>query len=518
MNKMNIYMKTIIILVSALIIALLISNFSGEKLVRVGLQKQLFVDDYVIAEKEDITRELGKPRKVGVVMKSSVPTDFHSTKKFPAGLPGIGYRTTVLWNEQREIFQMLYRASNEALTAYAESKDGLNWTKPFIADDGKSNLITYRGKTKGTFYEASFTIDPIAPWGHPEKYKAVFNPGDPWDSEAAIAHSSDGIHWKGYNKGEPVTGRAADTHNQILWDPIGKRYLLLTRTDLGSQGGKGEDRATRIMAHEKGNDLLSYPKAWKTLTTVTVDDPKGRKTLSGVAEHQMEAMTLWIYENVYFGLMRVLTVGELTGAEGKVPVTDNDKRPEADVLDFYIGTSRDAVNFDKTWVHARKPLIERGDTGSFDMAMVMATSEIITHNDEHWIYYMGCDTRHHGGRSINDKGGQIGLAKLPLDRFISQSAKDKLGTITTKPFKLEGDTLQVNVDAGKGRFHVEILDADGKPIPGFTVNEFNYYGSVEELRLKPQWKNNKDLSTLKGKTISLKFYLYNAKLYAFQIK
>jgi hypothetical protein len=232
----------------------------------------------------------------------------------------------------------------------------------------------------------------------------------------------------------------------------------------------------------------------------------------------MEAMTLWIYENVYFGLMRVLTVGELTGAEGKVPVTDNDKRPEADVLDFYIGTSRDAVNFDKTWVHARKPLIERGDTGSFDMAMVMATSEIITHNDEHWIYYMGCDTRHHGGRSINDKGGQIGLAKLPLDRFISQSAKDKLGTITTKPFKLEGDTLQVNVDAGKGRFHVEILDADGKPIPGFTVNEFNYYGSVEELRLKPQWKNNKDLSTLKGKTISWKFYLYNAKLYAFQIK
>lgn len=57
----------------------------------------------------------------------------------------------------------------------------------------------------------------------------------------------------------------------------------------------------------------------------------------------MEAMTLWIYENVYFGLMRVLTVGELTGAEGKVPVTDNDKRPEADVLDFYIGTSRDEI-------------------------------------------------------------------------------------------------------------------------------------------------------------------------------
>jgi len=488
----------------------------------IGLQKQLLVDDYVIAQKHNITRELGKPRKIGVVMKPSLPTDFHPTKQFPDGLPktgyhGVGYRTTVLWNEQQEIFQMLYRASAENLTAYAESKDGINWTKPFIADDGKSNLITYRGKTRGTFYEASFTIDPTVPWGHPEKFKAAYNPGDPWDSEAAIAHSSDGIHWRGYNKGEPVTGRAADTHNQILWDPIGNRYLLLTRTDLGAEGGKNEDRATRIMAHDKGNDLLRYPKAWKTLTTVTVDDPQGKKTSSGVTALQMEAMTVWVYENVYFGLTHVLTAGDLMGGEGGGDDRDLDARPETDVIDFYIGTSRDAVNFDKSWVHARKPLIERGDVGSFDKAMVVATSEIITRGDEHWIYYQGEDCQHHGARSAKSKGGRIGLATLPLDRFICQQAKGKLGTITTKPFKLQGDTLQVNVDAGKGRFYAEVLDADGKAIPGFTVNEAEVFSGVDELRLQPQWKN-KDLSALKGKTIRLKFYLKNAKLYAFQIR
>ena len=54
--------------------------------------------------------------------------------------------------------------------------------------------------------------------------------------------------------------------------------------------------------------------------------------------------------------------------------------------------------------------------------------------------------------------------------------------------------------------------------PLYTVNELNYYGSVDELRLEPRWNSNKDLSSLKGKTIRLKFYLYNAKLYAFQIK
>ncbi len=56
---------------------------SAQELAPVGLQKQLLVDDYVIAEKENIARELGKPRKMGVVMGPSVPTDFHATKTIP---------------------------------------------------------------------------------------------------------------------------------------------------------------------------------------------------------------------------------------------------------------------------------------------------------------------------------------------------------------------------------------------------------------------------------------------------
>ena len=499
---------------------LFVSIACAGELVPVGLEKQLLVDDYVIAEKHNITRELGKPRKMGVVMKPSVPTDFHPTKQFPDGFPetwhhDLGYRTTVLWNEKHQKYQMLYRASGENLTGYAESRDGIHWTKPFISDDGKSNLISYRGKTRGTFYEASFMIDPTVPWGHPEKYKAAYNPGN---TMCAIAYSADGIHWKGYNEGESVTGRAADTHNQILWDPIGCRYLLLTRTDLGSEGGKTEDRATRIMAHEKGNDLISYPRAWKTLAIVTVDDPQGKKTQAGVTVHQMEAMTVWVYENVYFGLMHVLKAGEIMGVGSDGKGEDLDARHETDVIDFYIGASRDAVNFDMSWIYARKPLIERGDVGSFDKDMLSATSEILTRGDEHWIYYQGEDSQHHGARSASSKGGMIGLATLPLDRFISQQAQDKLGTITTKPFKLEGDTLQVNVDAEGGKFYVEVLDADGKPIPGFTVRQAKVFSGIDELRLEPQSNSNKDLSSLKGRTIRLKFYLYNAKLYAFQIK
>jgi len=513
MAKTSIYFMSVMMIFSA-------TRAVDAELVPVGLQKQLLVDDYVIAQKQNITRELGKPKKMGVVMKASVPTDFHPTKQFPDGLPksghnGVGYRMTVLWNEQQEIFQMLYRASAEDLTAYAESKDGIHWTKPFIADDGKSNLITYRGKTRGTFYEASFMIDPTVPWGHPEKYKAAYNPGN---TMCAIAYSADGIHWKGYNKGESVTGRAADTHNQILWDPIGCRYLLLTRTDLGAEGGENEDRATRVMAHEKRNDLLSYPRAWKTLAAVTVDDPLDEKTQAGVTVLQMEAMTVWVYENVYFGLMHVLTAGEIMGVGSDGKGEDLDARPETDVIDFYIGTSRDAVDFDMSWVHTRQPLIERGEAGSFDKSLIMATSEIITRGDEHWIYYQGEDCQHHGARPAGSKGGQIGLATLRLDGFVCLEASDEWGQVTTKPFKLEGDTLEVNVDASQGEFLVEVLDASNKPYRGYGGDRSRASKGVDDLRFKPRWQDSQDLTGLKGQVVKLKFRMRNAKLYAFQIK
>jgi len=488
-------------------------------IVPVGLQKQLLVDDYVIAEKQNITRELGKIDKHGIVLKPTLPTDFHPTKPYPDYLSEVahdlGYRTTVLWNEEQEKYQMLYRASAEDVTGYAESKDGINWIKPLISEDGKSNLITYRGETKGTFYEASFMIDPTVSWGHPEKYKAAFNPGN---TMCAIGYSADGIHWKGYNDGESVTGRAADAHNQILWDPIAERYLLLTRTDLGAEGGKTEDRATRIMAHNKGNDLLAHPKAWETLVTIAVDDPRGERTPAGVMALQMESMTVWIYENVYFGLMHVLTLGGMTGGSwDENKVADPDKHHETDVIDFYIGTSRDGINFDKSWIYTRKPLIERGADGCFDKDMVHATSEIVNHGDEQWIYYAGIYQQHHTGFS-SKKSGKVGLATLPLDRFICQRSEGKLGTITTKPFKLEGDTLEVNVDASDGSFCVEVLDQAGNPISGFTARAANTCENVDALRLKPQWASNKTMRSLIGQTVRLKFYLENAKLYAFQIK
>ena len=497
----------------------LTSVSQSEKPVPVGLQKQLLVDDYVIAEKHNVTRELGTVKKCGIVMEPSLDTDFippqgkrgsgHYERALKSGKKpdgsrvalDFGYYLTVLRNEKTGKFQMWYMAWRLAGVGYAESKDGIKWTKPLVGKGGKDNIVHL---SQGF----SCSIDPTVPWGHPAKYKAAFDSNLDRSCQVGLAHSADGVRWTHYNNGRWVSHRAADTHNQILWDPIGQHYRLLTRTDLGGTGGTSESRSTRIMTHTAGNDLKKHPTAWKTvIDKIRVEDPKKEKNRWGKPRLQFNGMTMWTYEGVYFGLMDVYTMDQHEMFSG----FDYQTRHEKDIMDFYIGASRDGENFDKSWIHTRKPLVPRGPAGAFDKDGIKPPSQILTVGDEHWIYYAGMSERHYSiGRDL-----KIGLAKLRLDGFICLEAKDKPGTVVTKPFKLEGSRLLVNVDAAKGKLLVEILDAKGKPVPGFSAGETKAYERVDDLRLAPQWKAGRDLSALKGKVIRLKFHLRNAKLYSF---
>jgi hypothetical protein len=472
----------------------------------VGLQKQLLVDDYVIAAKHNVTRQLGKPRKVGIVLKPSLETDFHPSWKTPDGARvalDFGYYTSVIRNEKTGKFQMWYMAYRSSGVGYAESKDGIHWTKPLVGKGGKSNIVHL---SQGF----SCTVDPALPWGHAEKYKGAADFADP-GCQVALCYSADGIGWSDYNSGKPVSHRAADTHNQVLWDPIIKRYRLLTRTDLGGTGGTSESRSTRIMVHTAENDVKKHPTAWKTvIDKIRVEDPKKETNRWGKPRLQFNGMTMWIYEGVYFGLMDVYTMGQSHFFDG----FDYKTRHDDDYMDFYIGVSRDGMNFDKSWIYARKPLVPRGPAGSFDKDGIKPPAQIVTWKDEHWIFYGGMDERHYSrGRRL-----KIGLAKLRLDGFVCLAASDKPGEIVTKPFKLEGDRLEVNVDAKAGWVRVELLDENGKAIPGFSGAVAKQHKGADELRLAPKWKSDGDLSSLKGKTVKLRFTLQNAKLYSFGFK
>ena len=60
-------MRTITTLVIACLLTLGASLAAAEGLVDVGLQKQLFIDDHVVSERQNVTREAGVATKHGMV-------------------------------------------------------------------------------------------------------------------------------------------------------------------------------------------------------------------------------------------------------------------------------------------------------------------------------------------------------------------------------------------------------------------------------------------------------------------
>jgi hypothetical protein len=446
------------------------------KLAPVGLQKQLFVDDFIIAEMRHVKRQLGTVHKANYGQPILSDCRLYGT---------------VLYDEGR--FKLWFRKPGSEGYGYAESRDGLKFDK----------LADVRGINFAGDYTLAVEIDPHETDAK-HRYKAGYDaPG----MAAGVAHSADGITWMPYNDGKPVTGRAADTYNQILWDPIAKNYRLFTRTDFGDAGGPGEIRGTRSLVNP---DVKDNPTDWRTVRE-WMFDKEGRQESK---RRQVYAVACWIYEGVYFAL---LTVYDHPADMSEGLTTDLNKRHERDVLNFYIATSRDGDSWDLQWVYAGQPMIPRGGDGAFDKDLLIPASTVVTHDDRHWLYYSGADERHGTPDVVFNRTLKIGLATLRLDGFVGLVAGDEQATVATRPFRLEGTGLEVNVDATEGTAAVEILDEQGMPVPGYSGDAAISLANADELRWQPEWKEKRDLAALRGNVVRLRFLLRQAKLYSFRV-
>ena len=135
--------------------------------------------------------------------------------------------------------------------------------------------------------------------------------------------------------------------------------------------------------------------------------------------------------------------------------------------------------------------------------------------DELWMYYSGYD-RLHDQSTVETYSSSIGRLRIRRDGFISRDASVKGATLTTHPFELVGNRLEVNLDASsRGWLKVEILDQRGQPIPGFGEEDADRLDSNDVHRLVT-WKGKEDLASLFGRSVRLRFRGQSVKLYAFQ--
>jgi len=186
------------------------------------------------------------------------------------------------------------------------------------------------------------------------------------------------------------------------------------------------------------------------------------------------------------------------------------------VLDTDIAVSRDGRKFHRG---SRRPYIGLGPEGSLDSRGTYMLLGMLRHDGEIYQYYGGHDTEHGDIRPpVGVKhGGGIFLVVQRLDGFISLDAQAEGGTFSTPALTFKGSKLRLNMDASAlGQIRVEIRDAAGRPVPGFTFADSDAL-NLNDVEKTVTWRNgNSDVAALAGKPVHLAFQMRTAKLYAFQ--
>ncbi len=101
--------------------------------------------------------------------------------------------------------------------------------------------------------------------------------------------------------------------------------------------------------------------------------------------------------------------------------------------------------------------------------------------------------------------------------FASRRAGAEEGVLTTHPLVFQGSRLTINAAANKGRLTVEVLDEAGRPVPGYSREDF-LLKTFDSTQQEVNWKSHENLAALRGKPVRLRFYLQHADLYGFQIR
>jgi hypothetical protein len=435
--------------------------------IRVGTEKQLFVDDVTIQSLRGLKR-------------SFHPVDKHSGN--PLMVPDRPWETqakcilplTVLPESETGKLRLWYSAwgkqvEKPTFECLALSNDGLRWEKPELG------LCDFEGSTKnniireGRMFRVLF--DPLDKAPN-YRYKAVIR-----DSGFFAAHSPNGLEW---TTTVPVLEQAYDA-SSVHWDPVNRKWIASCKVFVNGKRSRGYAEST---------DFTHWTDTCLMLTPDERDQP---------SDH-LYSLSIFRYESVYIGLLKVFH-------------TDTDR------CEIQLAFSRNA----KHWIRPdRTPFIPNPlEKEAWDFGNIDDTGQPIQMGDELWFYYAGRSTLHY--QMPND--GAMGLGTLRLDGFCSLDAGSEEGILITPPLRLDGDSLFLNAEVRDGYIKVEVLEetacrsvVDEADLP---IHPFLKARCVpvtgNSVRQEVQWKNSPRFGRLNQnhKLVRLKFYIKNAGLFSF---
>jgi hypothetical protein len=459
---------------------------SGQPL-QLANNRELFVDQYLIEKLNNITQELHTPRNEGTVLKFDNPWEGNFS----------GYSTIIKDGTQ---YKLYYRGIREAgkdgnsneVTCYAESSDGINWTKPnlgiYTIDGTTNNNVVLANAAPATHNFSPF-LDKNPNAKAAERFKA-FGGVDKTGLFAFV--SADGIHWKKVQDSAVYKTGVFDSQNVAFWSESEQQYVCYFRT--WSDGGFTQYKGFRSVSRTTSKDFIH----WTAPVKMTFGNTPLDHLYTNQTSPYFRAPQIYLAIGARFMPKRQVLTDEQAKALNVNP--DYFK----DCSDAIFMTTRGGSVYDRTFMQSFiRP--EIGLENWVSRSNYPVLNVVQTSPTELSVYV---------NESYAQPTAHIKRYALRLDGFASLEADFKAGDATTKPFVFKGKQLEINYStSAAGYVRFEILDAKGKPIPGYTFNDSQEIIGNEISRIV-SWNGNSDVSSLQGKPVRLKIYLKDADLYA----
>lgn len=454
--------------------------------------RQLFVDSHLIETLHNVRQQLHTPQSRGPVFAFDRPWEGRYC----------AYVTILHHGDQ---FQMYYRGltvdaldgSENEVTCYAQSSDGIHWNKPdlglYEVNGTKQNnvLLAHHAPYSHNF---SPLIDSRPGVPAQERYKAIAGVSNKTGLSAFV--SGDGVRWKPWGP-QPVfndsieANHVFDSQNVAFWSDSEQCFVLYYRVYKDN---------IRSIARATSRDFLNWT-------------PEGMMQFSNDAPTVQEQL----YTNQtspYFRAPQVYISLAARFMEGRSVFTPSATRP-GDASSAWLGdncsdvvlmSSRVRNIFDRTFPQA---LVRPGpDPRNWASRGNYAALGIIPTGPTEMSLFVQ--------REYGLPNHYLERLALRLDGFASISAPHEGGELLTRPLTFSGKSLEINfATSAAGGIRVEIQDLDGKPIRGYALSDCHEIIG-DEIARTVHWSGGADVSALAGKPLRLRFWVKEADLYSFR--
>jgi hypothetical protein len=465
--------------------------------VDVSVGRQLFVDDFLIAE-TDLERQwhAAEPHPENPVLVPETEVEMDDGY-CPSAAP---FNDGVWFDPDDGLFKLWYQAGWFHGTGLATSMDGIHWERPELDVVPGTNLVYL--PPKGVYRDGCLVWrDPRDSQERRWKMFQFFRDCREERSEFGMLYASpDGIHWQELGKTSPC-----GDNSSLFYNPFRKKWVMSIRK--GPTIGGSWKRARFYYEHEDFEEACRWAPVDDSFW-LRVDEDDEPDPMVGM-QPELYDVNAAPYESLMLGLFNVFY-----GPQNP----DCAKAGTPKIIDMQAAFSRDGFHFSRPSREALVPCSRQ--MGTWDYGYIHAAGGgCLVVGDQLYIYYgafSGQSPRLGPGENgpypnanAMYAGASTGLATLRRDGFASMRAGNRGGALTTRCLESSDRLLFVNSNCADLR--VAVLGPDGSVLSGYGEDDCLPV-SGDSPRGRIRWRNHESLPD--GR-FGLRFRVMDGGLYSF---